>query len=150
MWSPRGPRRATPGAPAAISGPGAGYEFPDGIERLIVLADETAIPAARQLVATAPESLRLGIHVEIVREDVAIDLSLRPGDSIEWHITEPGQVPGRRLIDVVRALDALPHGTDVWAAGEASAMQAIRGHLFDTLGVDRRRATIRGYWKPAR
>ena len=33
---------------------------------------------------------------------------------------------------------------------EAASMQAIRRHLFDVAGADRRQCTIRGYWKPAR
>ncbi len=139
-----------PGAPAAISGPGTGYEYPDGARHLIVLADETALPAALQLAAMAPEALALAIHVEVVSADAVIDVDRRDSDSIEWHVTEPATTPGARLIDVVRSLDALPDGTDVWAAGEASAMHAIRTHLFDTLGIARKRATVRGYWKPAR
>ena len=139
-----------PGAPAAISGPGTGFRFPDDAHTLIVLADETSLPAALQLAATAPERLALAIHIEVIDHDAVIDVDLRDGDSIEWHVTEPGTTPGGRLAEVVRSLDALPDGTDLWAAGEASAMHAIRTHLFDTLGVPRKRATVRGYWKPAR
>lgn len=142
--------RVEPGAPAAISGPGSGYAYPTSAEHLIVLADETALPAALQLAAEAPASLSLSIHVEVVSDDAVIDVDRRDGDSIEWHITEPGATPGGRLVGVVRSLDALPDGTHLWAAGEASAMHAIRTHLFDTLGIERKRATVRGYWKPAR
>ena len=139
-----------PGAPAAISGPGTGYRYPDDAHTLIVLADETALPAALQLAVTAPATLALSIHVEVIRSEATIDVDLRGGDSIEWHVTEPGATPGAGLVDVVRSLDVLSEGVDLWAAGEASAMHAIRGHLFDTLGVARSRATVRGYWKPAR
>lgn len=139
-----------PGAPAAISGPGSGYRFPGDAQRLLILADETALPAAAQLATTAPATMLLSIHIEVVSEDAVIDVDRRDGDSLEWHVTEPGAVPGARLVDVVRSLDALPVGTDVWAAGEASVMHAVRTHLFDSLGVDRKRATIRGYWKPTR
>ncbi len=65
-------------------------------------------------------------------------------------MTPDGEVPGRRLAAVVEALDELSDGTHVWAAGEASAMQAIRNHLFKTLGIERSRGTVRGYWKPER
>jgi NADPH-dependent ferric siderophore reductase len=133
-----------------MSGPGSGYVFPTGADQLIVLADETALPAVTQLLTAAPADLQLAIHIEIVREDAALDLPLREGDSLEWHVTERGQVPGRRIVGVIEAVGELVDGTDVWAAGEASAMHAIRHHLFDDLGVDRKRATVRGYWKPAR
>jgi NADPH-dependent ferric siderophore reductase len=142
--------RAEPGAPAAISGPGTGYAYPDAADHLIVLADETALPATRQLAAEAPASLSLAIHGEVISADAVVDVDLRASDSIEWHVTEPGATPGGRLVEVVRALDGIPDGTHLWAAGEASAMHAIRTHLFDTLGIERKRATVRGYWKPAR
>jgi NADPH-dependent ferric siderophore reductase len=138
------------GAPAAISGPGTGYDFPDTADRLIVLGDETALPAVTQLIATAPETLAVDAHVEVVREDAIIDVDTRLDDSIEWHVTEPGGIPGGRIVEAVRSLDELTDGTHVWAAGEASAMQAIRTQLSDALGVERSRATVRGYWKPAR
>lgn len=141
---------ATPGAEAGISGPGAGYVYPTGAERLLVLGDETAIPAITQLVDTAPDHLSLDIHVETIRADAVLDLDLRPVDEIEWHVSAGGTHPGVQLAAVVEAIDELPAGTHVWAAGEASAMQRIRNHLFRTLGVDRARATVRGYWKPAR
>ena len=139
-----------PGAPAAISGPGSGYEFPADAESLLVLADETALPAASQLLDTAPVALRIELHVEVVRPDSEIDVAAREGDTVEWHVTESGSVPGGRLVDVVESMAELPAGTHLWAAGEASAMHAIRTHLFDTLCVDRKRAAVRGYWKPPR
>jgi NADPH-dependent ferric siderophore reductase len=141
---------AAVGDVAAISGPGVGYEFPDGADRLLVLGDETAIPAITQLIEMAPPSLALDIHVEVVADDAVLDLATRPGDSAEWYTTAEGQNPGGRIAAVIEAMDALPHGAHVWAAGEASAVQRIRNHLFKTLGVDRSRATVRGYWKPAR
>ena len=141
---------ARPGASAAISGPGSGYDIPDGAERLLVLGDETALPAITQVIETAPADLHLDVHVEVVTEDAIREVGVRPSDSVQWHTTPHGEVPGGRIVGVARALGALADGTDVWAAGEASAMHAIRTHLFDELGVARRRATVRGYWKPAR
>jgi NADPH-dependent ferric siderophore reductase len=140
---------AEPGDAAAISGPGAGYDFPTDAERVLVLGDETAIPAIRQLIEMAPPRLALDDHVEAITEDARLDLSPRDSDTVAWHTTPDSHRPGGVLAGIVEALDALPDGTDVWAAGEASAMQRIRNHLFKTLGVDRPRATVRGYWKPA-
>lgn len=138
------------GAPAAISGPGAGYGIPTAADRLIVLGDETALPAITQILATAPVDLAIEAHVDVVDEAAVIDIAHRSGDTVEWYVSDVGAVPGGQLVRVVQSIDDLADGTDVWAAGEASAMQAIRTHLFDTLGVTRRRATVRGYWKPAR
>ncbi|MEM9606254.1 MAG: siderophore-interacting protein [Actinomycetota bacterium] len=131
------------GAPAAISGPGSGYEIPDDADRLLVLGDETAIPAVSQLLDAAGH-LDVEAHVEVVRGDAQLDLG------VTWHVTEAEAAPGASLVEVVTALTELPDGTYVWAAGEAASMQAIRTHLFQTLGVPRGRTAIRGYWKPPR
>lgn len=138
------------GDEAAISGPGVGYEFPADADRLLVLGDETAIPAIRQLVEMAPDSLTLLVRVEVVDAAARIELSPRADHEVRWHVTPEGRIPGGLLAETVEAIGGLSDGTDVWAAGEASSMQRIRNHLFKTLGVERSRATVRGYWKPAR
>ena len=131
------------GARAALSGCSAGYDIPPEAEVLLVLGDETAIPAIRQIVAAAPDHVTLETHIEVVGESAVVDLPA------EWHVTPHGESPGGQLAEVVESLEALGDGTYVWAAGEAGAMQRIRTHLFKRLGVDRGRAAIRGYWKPA-
>lgn len=139
-----------PGAPAAISGPGRGYDHPSAAEQLIVLADETALPAAIQVAETAPDEVAVHLHIEVISAAARRDIQLPDRHTVDWFVTPPGQTPGGRLVETVQTLGPLDGDTSIWAAGEASAMQAIRTHLFDALGVERRRATVRGYWKPAR
>lgn len=141
---------AAVGAPAALSGPGRGFDYPAGVTDVIVLADETALPAARQVAEMAPADVGAQLHVEVVHRDARHDLVLDHRHRVEWHVTPDGAVPGREIAAVARSFDALDPGVHIWAAGEASAMHSIRNHLFDTLGVDRKRATVRGYWKPPR
>ena len=123
---------------AAFSGPGAGYDFPDGAETLLVFGDETAMPAIVQLIEMAPPGLRLDVHVETVAEAARLELGPRDGDSVTWYTTALGATSGRQVAEFATTLTELPAGTFVWAAGEASAMQAIRNHVFKTLGLDRR------------
>lgn len=141
---------AEPGDPAAISGPGTGYDHPSTADRLIVLADETAMPAAIQVAATAPDGIAVEVHLEVITAHAQRTIELPDRHAVEWHMTEPGETSGGRLVEAICSIDRLGDDTHVWAAGEASAMQAIRTHLFDTLGLERKRATVRGYWKPAR
>lgn len=133
-----------PGAPAAISGPGSGYAVPGDADHLIVLGDETALPAITQLLDATAGGLPVEAHVEIAVATAKLDLP------VTWHVAAPGAPPGAALVGVITARTELADGTHVWAAGEAAAMQAIRTHLFQTLGVPRTRAVVRGYWKPAR
>lgn len=141
---------AGPGSPAAISGPGSGFTLPEGTDRLLVLADETAHPAAGQLMTDLPAEIALEVHIEAVSADAVVELPDRPGASVTWHVAEASAAPGAQLVAVAEALSDLADGTHVWAAGEAASVQAIRTHLFQGLGLARTRATARGYWKPAR
>lgn len=141
---------ASPGDRAAVSGTGTGFVVPVDVDHLIIVGDETALPAIVQLLSWSSPRLRLTIHVEVVTEGAIIVLPPRDGSIVTWHVTDAGAVPGRRLVDVIRGLDRVGDHDHVWAAGEASAMQAIRTHLFTTLGAPRARATVRGYWKPDR
>ena len=61
----------------------------------------------------------------------------------------PGAPPGDDLVGYVTTLDVDPEAR-VWAAGEAAAMQRLRKHLFDQVGLPRSQAVVRGYWKQGR
>ena len=106
-----------PGDPAAISGPGSGFTIPTGTTQLIVFADETALPAVSQLLDAAVGETRLVIHVEVVTSDAEIDLAVRLDDELTWHVTDADEVPGGRLVEVVRTITELDDGAHVWAAG---------------------------------
>lgn len=139
---------ASPGDRAAISGPGRGFELPDGVIRLILLGDETALPAVGQLMEWAPDGVETEAHVEVVSQEAVVEMpGGHGGDAVTWHVAT-SDPPGSALVEVVRSFTGLPEAAHLWAAGEASAMQAIRSHLFTDLGLARSRATVRGYWKP--
>jgi NADPH-dependent ferric siderophore reductase len=53
------------------------------------------------------------------------------------------------MVDAVQASEVTPEHR-VWVAGEAAAVQRIRKHLFDTVGIGRERTVVRGYWKHGR
>lgn len=138
---------ATPGDPAAISGPGRGYEIEgDGF---LLVGDETAIPAIGQLLETLPVAAEVRVHIEVAHSDARLGLPGHPSLETEWLDLPPGTPPGDTLVGAVRDA-ALGPDTRVWAAGEAAAMQRIRRHLFDDRGLSRSRATVRGYWKIGR
>ena len=132
---------AEPGAQAAVSGPGRGYEV-TAADHFVIAGDETAIPAIGQLVRALPAGASADVHVEAVGPEARVDL----GRDATWHYTgEPGSA-------VVAAIEAasIDGGTRVWVAGEAAAVQRVRRHLFEERGVARAMTWVRGYWKHGR
>jgi NADPH-dependent ferric siderophore reductase len=136
------------GDPAAVSGPGRGYEIDATADPLILLGDETAIPAMAQLLEVAPAGTRIVVHVEVARPDARIDLPDHPNASVIWYDLPTDANPGSELLAAIEAED-IGSDAQVWAAGEAAGVQRIRKHL-RTRAIDRSNTTVRGYWKIGR
>lgn len=139
---------ARAGAHAAISGPGRGYSIDPSSDPLLLLGDETAIPAIAQLLESVPAGTPVIAHMEVARPDARIRLPEHPNTSLTWHDLAAGDPPGTALLAAV-AVEDLGEAARVWAAGEAAGVQRIRKHLTER-GIDRSRTTVRGYWKIGR
>lgn len=139
---------ARPGDPVAVSGPGRSEVIDSDAARAIVVGDETAIPAIRQLIETTPAAVALEITIETTTADAELPLPDRADCTVTWSVLEPDATPGSALLPPVEAA-ALGPDDRVWAAGEAAGVQRIRKHLA-ARDVPRRHTTVRGYWKVPR
>jgi NADPH-dependent ferric siderophore reductase len=140
--------RAAAGDPAAISGPGRGYEIDPGADPQVLLGDETAIPAIGQLLEWMPAGTPVVVRIEVARPDARLELPDPGNASIGWHDLTEGDPPGTALLAVVEG-ETIGELARVWAAGEAAAVQRIRKRLAER-GIDRSRTSVRGYWKAGR
>ena len=136
---------AEAGAPAAVSGPARGYDVDAAATGLVLGGDETAYPAICSIVEAA--TIAVSVYLE-VEGDFRPPLPAQPLCRVEW-LRPVASGPGRAVAEALGALD-LPAGDRVWAAGEAAAMQQLRQTLFQTRGLPRAQAVIRGYWKYGR
>ena len=139
---------ARPGDPSAISGPARGYVPTTDAGRFLLGGDETALPALVQLAAAVPAGIPAEILAEVPDRAARLTITDRAGITVHWIDGSP-TAPGAALADAFTE-QPVTADTHVWAGGEAAAMQRIRRHLYETLGVERSRATARGYWKHGR
>lgn len=138
-------RAAEVGTPAAVSGTARGYSVPPTARHILVLGDESAIPA----VATVLESVGDDVEVEALIElSPGAEPVTMPGP-VSWVERTAEEAPGDRMVataqehlDRLRAEDA----TAIWASGNAAGVQRIR-KLLAAADVPRTRQQIRGYWK---
>ena len=137
------------GEHAAVSGMGRGYTIDPAAEGFVLAGDESAMPAIAQLLEWIPPDQSVSVIIEIADPEGRAPLPSHPGAKVEWVELSEGAPPGDALVAAVEATD-IPGTWRVWAAGEAAAMFRIRKHLFDRLGLERRHATVRGYWKHGR
>lgn len=134
---------------AAISGPGRGEAIDPDAHRYILLGDETAIPAIRQMIEVIPAATKIDAHIETVSAQARLELPTHPHLSVTWHDADADAPPCTQIRAAIATL-SIEDSTRVWAAGEAAAVQAIRKYLFIDRGVPRHHTSIRGYWKVPR
>jgi len=140
---------ATVGSPVAVSGPGRGAVLDPGASAYLVAGDETALAAVAQLLECLPATTAVTVVLETAEPGATVALPGHPGADVRWVVLPPGARPGDALVRAVVETGIEP-GTALWAAGEAAAMQRLRRHLFDELGLARSGAAVRGYWKMGR
>lgn len=139
-------QRANVGDEILVAGPRGGWDVPSDGDWYLVAADDTAIPAATQVLAALPEKPRI-VAFEIADPGEEREVS-HAGPSPEWLLRGPNpQQAGSALEAHIRSLD-LPSGRGyAWVACEAGAMRRIRRHLIDDRGIPAGQLVTRGYWK---
>lgn len=137
---------AQPGDPVALSGPGRGYAIDRAATAYLVAGDESALPAIRQLIESISANVAVLAVVEAGSPEALQELPDHPRLLTEWAIRTEGGHPGSALLPALRAADVDSSAT-AWAAGEAGAMFHVRKYLLEERSFDRKRVTVRGYWK---
>lgn len=139
---------ASPGLPAAVSGPGRGYAVDPEASEFLLAGDETALPAIGQLMEALPPGIPVRVHIEVAHPEARQPLPDHPRGTVTWHDLPLGAPPGTAMVAAVTGAGLHPDAR-VWVAGEAAAVQQIRVHLRDR-GFPRAHTTVRGYWKHGR
>jgi NADPH-dependent ferric siderophore reductase len=124
-----------------------GYDVPPGGSHLVLVGDDTAIPAMGAILEAADPSVRPTVIVEVVdrRDERSLTIA-RPTDPIWLHRgNDPGQT-GVLALNLLESLD-VPDDAFWWVAGERTAILAIRDLLVDDRGVDRRHYSINAHWR---
>ncbi|ACQ78377.1 Siderophore-interacting protein [Beutenbergia cavernae DSM 12333] len=138
------------GDAVAIIDEGITFTPPEGLERVLIVADETGLPAVAGILASLPRGSRGHALVEIPSEADAQPLDAPDGVVVTWVArTDPHDVPGRA---VLAAAQALPLGDEPfygWVVGEQALPSALRRHWVHA-GVPKHHITFTGYWKAKR
>ena len=145
--------RAKPGQVLFVTGPGGGYDVPADASEIILVADDTALPAAATILEAAPDTCRAIVLAEVAGKSEQRPLSTRANIQPTWLFRESqssesgASVPGSLLEHAVRNLAASSPTACWWIACEAAAMRRIRNYLLRERRLDPSRVHTRGYWK---
>ena len=136
----RGARWATtcePGDPVALIDGGRGFVLPDGIRRVELVGDATALPAVAGILARLPADATGRAVVQLRETADRRDLPRPPGLALDW-VSDAARTVTARPVDAV--------GTFGWVAGEATLVAAVRRHWLAG-GLPRDRVAFCGYWR---
>jgi len=136
------------GDPLSLAGPGGGYDVAEDASQIVLVADETAMPAAGTILEAMPAGCDPIVLCEVIDEgderELSANVSIRP----TWfHRAPTGARQGALLEQAVRELNNIEDGCYWWIACEAATMRRIRDHLMKDRGVDKAHLHTRGYWK---
>ena len=171
---------ARPGDAMTLIGPCArwgdclGIEFAPGqAERILLVGDETAVPAIAAILESLPGDAAGHAVMEVPVAEDFLDLRAPSGVEVTW--LARGQRPhGEALSARVRAVVApaacdigeepedvdidatilwetpvagTGHGLYAWIAGEAATIRELRRYLVRDVGMDRNAVAFMGYWR---
>ncbi|NVM99536.1 siderophore-interacting protein [Arthrobacter sp. SDTb3-6] len=171
---------AQPGDPLLVIGPCArwgrclGIEFaPGGAGRVLLVGDETAVPAIAAILESLPPHIIGHAVLEVPTAADFLDIHSAARVEVRWHARN-GAAHGTLLdaavrnvivpaakrqgdepeeVDVDSAVlwetpECRPgHGLYAWIAGEAAAIRGLRRYLVRDVGMDRNSVAFMGYWR---
>ncbi|SKA38430.1 NADPH-dependent ferric siderophore reductase, contains FAD-binding and SIP domains [Marinactinospora thermotolerans DSM 45154] len=140
--------RAEPGLRLGVLGPRGTEHVPADYDYHVLVADETALPAAARRLEELPEGARVHAFFEVADAAEESYVEAREGVSITWlHRGDAAPGDSGLLERAVRGFD-FPEGEGfVWVAGEATALRPIRRHLKELGFVKDRTMAVDGYWR---
>ncbi|MBM9621451.1 siderophore-interacting protein [Streptomyces zhihengii] len=141
---------AAPGDRVTVLGPAVADNTavrcrpPEDTDWVLMWGDETALPAAAAILEWLPEGMRAKVWLEVPHADDRLDLATRADAEITWLVRDAGAPSALAAVSAAELPEGVPYA---WIAGESGSVKALRRHLVNDRGIDRRRVTFVGYWK---
>jgi len=136
---------ATAGDELGVAGPRGSRLAPTDLGRLLIIADETALPATRRWLDAVPAGIPITALFDVADESVAGYFEGRDERvDAEWLFREDG---AGQLEESLRSLGPIDAETFVFMAGEATTLAPLRRYLRHELGLPAAQVAASGYWK---
>lgn len=136
-----------PGEHVLIIDEGLTFNPQRGIDRVVLVGDETALPAIASICASLPADATGMAIVEVPSDEDALEFPHPVGIEVVWIVRPESVAPGALALARL-AETALPEAPfHAYAAGEQSLAAGVRKHLVGERGVDKNAVSFCGYWK---
>jgi NADPH-dependent ferric siderophore reductase len=136
-----------PGEHVLIIDEGLTFNPERGTDRVLLVGDETALPAIASIAASIPASATGTAVIEVPGQEDALDFPHPEGLAVEWIVRAPHDRPGAGALARAAAIDLPTEPFHAYAAGEQSLASGVRKLLVGERGVDKNAVSFCGYWK---
>ncbi len=140
--------QAQPGDPITVSAPAGRFAPASDTEWVLVVADQTALPAASRILEELAPGLSAHAILEAPDPDSVLPITSAAEVEVSW-LFHPVPALLRSPLTAATREFALPAGPGyIWMAGEASCSREIRKYVRHELGWKPACYDIVGYWRP--
>jgi len=136
-----------PGEHVLIIDEGLTFNPQRGTDRVVLVGDETALPAIASISASLPADATGTAIIEVPSEEDALEFPHPSGLEVVWIVRPHDVAPGALALQSL-GRTALPDAPfHAYAAGEQALASGARKHLVGERGVDKNAVSFCGYWK---
>tara|TARA_R110002124_G_scaffold100238_2_gene247008 strand:- start:3557 stop:4384 length:828 start_codon:yes stop_codon:yes gene_type:complete len=138
--------KAAAGDAIVVAGPRGSKLLPQGATHVILIADETALPAVSRWIDMLPPSVQITALFDVADDSVESYFSAEHKSrmSAEWFYRHDGL---GQLDAALRAMGEIGETTFVFMAGEATTLVPLRRYLRRELGLPKHQVAADGYWR---
>ncbi|WP_415975568.1 SIP domain-containing protein [Rhodococcus sp. 077-4] len=143
-------RRCAPGDSIALLGPVRSGHAPSGVDWVLLVGDETALPAIARYLHEASPGDRIRVFVEVADAERQLPLPTAAAAEVTWvHRDGAAAGNGDLLESAVRASAWWDGTVFAWVAGESTALKGIRRYLREDRALPPEMVDVTGYWRRA-
>ena len=136
-----------PGESVVIIDEGLAFNPERGVDRVVLVADETGLPAIAGICATLPADASGLAIVEVPSAEDALDFPHPAGVAVRWIVRDGDAKPGTLALQALREA-ALPDAPfHAYLVGEQALPTDGRRHLVAERGVAKDLVSFCGYWR---
>lgn len=125
-----------------------GYAFPTDLDWILILGDESALPAISSMIEHSSKTLSIHVFLELNSQECLSIVPTSPKLKVTWVQKVKGRSSSRRNLLAMARKAEIPAGEGhIWVAGEAGAATAVKQHFSDERAFPLTRIASAGYWR---
>lgn len=136
-----------PGEHVLIIDEGLTFNPQRGMDRVVLVGDETALPAIASISASLPAEAIGTAIIEVPSDEDALAFPHPSGVEVVWIVRPSDAAPGALALQTLGRTALPDEPFHAYAAGEQALASGARKHLVGERGVDKNAVSFCGYWK---